>query len=75
MTPAEIEVKITLLTKELAFWQHVSKDRRCNKCANWDGSGCKLAGGLVPPDEVQRNGCPAWVWDDVPFNLEAHDNL
>ena len=72
-TKKEIAKRIEVLRMEISFLESIHTG--CSSCDAFDGRGCKLAGGLMPPDEVQRNGCPAWVWDSIPFNLEAHDNL
>jgi hypothetical protein len=30
-------------------------------------NGCKLANGQMPPEQLQKAGCPAWDWDGVVF--------
>jgi len=67
MTPAEIEVKIACARREMEYWQGILKDKSCHGCANFQQGGCVKAGGITPPLDVQKVGCPEWVWDCVPF--------
>lgn len=71
MKPVEIEVKVNIIKKELAYWESVLKDRRCVTCLNYSRpmgkqSVCKLAG-ITPPPEVLKTGCPEWDYDEIPF--------
>lgn len=65
MKIVEIEVKIGILKKELAYWEDLARDRRCIKCDNFNGV-CKIAG-VRPPDDVMLSGCPEWTYDEIPF--------
>lgn len=71
MKKVEIEVKINIIKRELAYWEDVLKDRRCTTCENYLYQGttksvCKLAG-IAPPPEVLATGCPDWAYDEIPF--------
>lgn len=71
MKPVEIEVKVNIIKKELAYWEGVLKDRRCATCENYAyqgaaGSVCNLAG-IAPPPDVLKTGCPEWAYDEIPF--------
>lgn len=37
----------------------------CASCAQFAAGRCRLAD-QVPPMDVQRMGCEAWVWDGFP---------
>ncbi len=67
MTPAEIQVKINLARREMAFWQEILERKGYNDCKQWKQPGCNLAGEIVPPAEVVKVGCPEWAWDQIPF--------
>ena len=67
MREFEIQVKINCAKREVEYWEGVLERKQCRGCANWDGSGCALAGGIMPPLDVQKTGCPEWLWDCIPF--------
>ncbi len=66
MKQVEIEVKISVIRKELTYWEDVLKNRSCASCEQFVQKVCKLAG-IAPPPEVQTTGCPEWAFDDIPF--------
>ena len=68
MKPSEIQVKIMCARREMEYWQEILARRSCSDCENrMTHGGCKLANGIVPPQEVQKSGCPEWDWDNIPF--------
>lgn len=67
MSPLEINVKINIARREMEFWQGILRDKSCKDCINFPEGVCKLAGGQVPPPDVQKVGCPAWEYDEIPF--------
>lgn len=67
MKIAEFEVKIRLAEKEAKYWRDILAKKSCDDCAHWQYQGCQLASGQTPPPEVQKAGCPAWEWDEIPF--------
>lgn len=67
MKVSEIEFKIQLAEKEAKYWRDILADKACVNCLHFATGGCDLAGGQVPPPEVQKAGCPAWEWDQIPF--------
>lgn len=67
MKQVEIEVKVGILRKELAYWEGILANKGCKDCMEFQQGRCRLAGGAVPPPEVQQTGCPEWQWDDIPF--------
>lgn len=67
MKPAEIEFKIRLAEKEAKLWRDILADKSCHHCLHFSAGGCNLADGQVPPPEVQKSGCPAWEYDEIPF--------
>lgn len=38
----------------------------CASCSQFAAGRCKLVD-LVPPPDVQRDGCEQWNWDGVPL--------
>lgn len=66
MKPIEITTRIRVLEGELKIWRGVLADKRCHNCMHF-ASGCLLAGGELPPPDVQKTGCPEWAWDSIPF--------
>lgn len=67
MIPAEITVKINIARREMEYWQDILAKKNCRDCKHWAHVGCGLAGGVVPPDDVIKTGCPEWAWDCIPF--------
>jgi len=67
MIPAEIQVKINVLRRELQWWENVLAKKSCMDCKQWQHRGCGLAGGVEPPPEVVKTACPQWDWDEIPF--------
>ena len=67
MKTAEIQVKINIAKQEMQYWQSIMTSRSCRDCEQFPSGVCKLAGGIVPPPEVQKTGCPEWSWDEIPF--------
>lgn len=67
MKPIEIEVKIACARREMEHWQGILANRACGHCTNFQSGGCFIAGGVTPPPEVQKTGCPEWAWDCIPF--------
>lgn len=71
MKPIEIQMRIRTLQAEINDWKKILAEKSCEDCANRQPNhGCTLAGGAVPPVEVQKVGCPAWRWDGIPFSAE-----
>lgn len=67
MTPAEIQVKISLAQREVDFWRGILADRRCGNCEQFDAGMCKRYG-AAPPEADKQPGCEMWNWDSIPFN-------
>lgn len=67
MKPIEIEVKIACARREMEHWQGILAKKSCHDCVHFQHPGCQLANGISPPPEVQKVGCPEWVWDSIPF--------
>jgi hypothetical protein len=67
MKVSEIQVKIQCAEREAHYWREILRKKSCADCINWYDSGCKLANGERPPPEVEKVGCPAWAWDEIPF--------
>lgn len=67
MTQAEIQIKINLARREMKYWQEILERKGCKDCTQWKHPGCNLAGGVVPPEDVIKTGCPEWAWDEIPF--------
>lgn len=67
MTIALIQVRINIARREMEYWQNILRDKLCEDCENFQHNGCKLAGGIAPPPEVQKVGCDSWVYDEIPF--------
>lgn len=65
MTKLEIRQRIASLQSEIAYLQAIQTN--CANCVHWKQGGCELAGGAVPPENVQRDGCESWRWDEIPF--------
>lgn len=49
-----------------AFVETMEVSKSCRSCLHW-ANGCKLARGQMPPEQVQKVGCPSWDWDGVVF--------
>ncbi len=67
MSRALIEVRINLARREMEYWQKVLREKSCEDCEHFFAKGCKLAGGVRPPPEVEKVGCDSWSWDEIPF--------
>lgn len=67
MKPVEIEVKIACARREMEHWQNILAQKSCRNCVNFHHPGCRLAGGIMPPPEVVKVGCPEWAFDCIPF--------
>lgn len=67
MKPAEIQVKVMCARREMEYWQNILAKKSCGDCAHFEARTCRLAGGIAPPPEVQKTGCPEWTWDNIPF--------
>ena len=39
----------------------------CEACQNWNGTGCIVADGRTPPQNVQQNGCPSFIENEAPI--------
>jgi hypothetical protein len=66
MRPAEIQVKINVLQREMDFWRGVLADKRCGNCMEWDGQQCDKYK-ATPPQGLKEPGCEEWSWDSIPF--------
>ena len=66
MTPAEIEVKISIAQKEADYWRGILWDKRCGNCEQFTGRECSKYKAM-PPGGAKEPGCEEGVWDDIPF--------
>ena len=64
---AEIKLRIKTAEHDLKYWQIVLEKKACKDCVHFVANGCKLAGGVRPPPEIEKVGCDEWRWDDIPF--------
>lgn len=64
--PAEKCRVLSVLKTLTAFVETMEVSKSCQSCLHWD-KGCKLAGRQMPPEQVQKEGCPSWDWDGVVF--------
>lgn len=67
LTEQVIRQRITFHEAECRTWREILAKKSCSTCEQFDNGACKLAGGVEPPAEVQRVGCPSWVFEFVPF--------
>lgn len=67
MKPAEIQVKINVLQREMDFWRGVLADKRCGNCENFNQSGTCIKYNATPPEGDKQPGCDDWSWDSIPF--------
>lgn len=69
MKVIEIQTRIAALRGELKLWEGVLSDRSCQHCVHFGAAVCNHpdAGGVAPPPEVQKTGCPCWEYDEIPF--------
>jgi hypothetical protein len=56
--PAENERVLSALKALTAFVEAQDVSKSCLTCMHW-ANGCKLAHGQMPPEQVQREGCPS----------------
>lgn len=66
MRPAEIQVKINVLQREMDFWRGVLADKRCGNCEHYDFGMCNKYQ-AAPPEADKQPGCDDWSWDSIPF--------
>jgi hypothetical protein len=64
--PEEKARVLSALKTLTAFAETMEVSKSCPSCLHW-ANGCKLAGGQMPPEHVQKAGCPSWDWDGVVF--------
>jgi len=64
--PEEKARLLSALKTLTTFVETMEVSKSCLSCLHWD-RGCKLAGRKMPPEEVQKEGCPSWDWDGVVF--------
>jgi hypothetical protein len=64
--PEEKDRLLSALKTLTAFVEAQDVSKSCQLCLHWS-RGCKLAGGKVPPEQVQREGCASRDWDGVVF--------
>ena len=64
--PEEKERLLSALRPLTTFVETMEVSKSCLSCLHWD-KGCKLAGRKMPPEQVQKEGCPSWDWDGVVF--------
>jgi hypothetical protein len=67
MKPIEIEVKAECARREMEYWKSILTTKGCGNCKQFKAGACELAGGITPPPDVQKTGCPEWAWDSIPF--------
>lgn len=68
MDEKAIRDRIRMHEREAVLWREILNKRSCKSCEHWlIVGGCALAEGSEPPAEVQKTGCPAWEYDEVPF--------
>lgn len=66
MRPAEIQVKINVLQREMDFWRGVLADKRCGNCEHYQQDVC-VKYQAAPPGKAREPGCDDWDWDAIPF--------
>ena len=66
MRPAEIQVKINVLQREMDFWRGVLADKRCGNCTEYVQGICHKYQAM-PPAGDKEPGCDEWVYDMIPF--------
>ena len=59
---AQVQNAFDLVIKFLTA--NTNKD--CITCAHFN-NGCNLAGGAMPPEDVQEKGCSSYVNNSIPF--------
>jgi hypothetical protein len=64
--PEEKERLLSALRTITALGEAQEVSKSCRSCLHWD-RGCKLAGRQMPPEQVQKEGCPSWDWDGCVF--------
>lgn len=57
--PEEKERVLSALKTLTAFVEAQDVSKSCPSCLHW-ARGCKLAGGRMPPEQIQKEGCPSW---------------
>lgn len=69
MKPVEIEVKISVLRRELAFWEGALREKQkgCTFCMNFAAGECKKFNAAPPEEVATKTGCDEWEWDEIPF--------
>ena len=64
--PEEKERVLSALKTLTTFVEAQEVMKSCQSCMHWS-RGCKLAGGQMPPEDIQKAGCQSWNWDGVVF--------
>jgi predicted metal-binding protein len=67
MSRAYIEVRINIARRELEYWQNLLRNKSCDDCKEFQQGVCNKAGGVRPPPDIIKTGCPEWDWDEIPF--------
>ena len=56
--------------RELTEWlEQAEVQKSCRSCEYWGKGGAPGCGqwNVTPPEDVQREGCEAWLLSEVPF--------
>jgi hypothetical protein len=67
LTEQKIRERISFHEAECRTWREILAKKSCQTCEHWTQRACNLAGGVEPPPDVQRTGCPSWAYDLIPF--------
>lgn len=67
LTEQKIRERIAFHEIECRTLREILAQKSCKTCEHFDGLACKLAGGAIPPFDVQRIGCPSWTYEHIPF--------
>jgi hypothetical protein len=66
LSPCRYRPLLATLTRLNGFRAGMRGQRRCDHCRSRQ-NGCQLAGGQMPPEQVQKAGCQSWMWAGIPF--------
>ena len=69
--PEEKARVLSALKTLTAFVETMEVSKSCLSCLHWD-RGCKLAGRKMPPEQVQKEGCPAGIGMGLCFKTLEH---
>jgi hypothetical protein len=66
LKPEEKDRLLSALKTLTTFVETLEVSKSCRTYTHW-ANGCRLAGGQMSPDHVQKAGCRSWDWDGVVF--------